>query len=148
MCRDGIVGAPLIYPFTHQRHHSQDRIGGPDPLHPASYQGPLLYSSLLFLLPSFFFSPPLYTFPLHPFPTLPPSIVNSYLSSHHSAVIPTGRVFLLPYPEPRSPRDVCAAPIPLYNDPRRLRAGAKRTGGCDSRERFSSIESVRWFAMR
>lgn len=63
VCRDGIVGAPLIYPFTHQRHHSQDRIGGPDPLHPASYQGPLLYSSLLFLLPSFFFSPPLYTFP-------------------------------------------------------------------------------------
>lgn len=86
--------------------------------------------------------------PLHPFPTLLPSIVNSYLSSHHSAAISTGRVFLLPYPGARSPRDVCAASIPLYNDPRRLRAGAKRTGGCDSRERFSSIESVRWFAMR
>lgn len=105
MCRDGIVGASLIYPFTHQPRHGQDRIGGPDPLHPASHQGPLFYSSLLVPIPrrsSFLHlcctpssSPP-------PrlsrwFPTLPPSVVvDNYLSPvHHQPRFPIVRVFLL-----------------------------------------------------
>lgn len=83
MCRDGIVGAPLIYPFTHQRHHGQDRIRGPPTLftRPPT-TGPsftLLFSSLF---RRFFFPPHLV---LHlPRPALPSTFLSLPLASSPS----------------------------------------------------------------
>ena len=152
--RRGLAYIP-IYPPAAPRPGSYR---GPRPSSPGVPPGaPLLLFSSRPYSSSFLFPPPL----LHPLflPSPPPLAVVSdpppvrsrwqlSLSRAPSTAIPDRSRF-----PSRAPclcfshnQAVCSS---LRNDPRRSRAGAKRTGGCDSRRRFSSIESVlRWLAMR
>lgn len=161
MCRDGIVGAPLIYPFTHQRHHGQDRIRGPPTLftRPPT-TGPsftLLFSSLF---RRFFFPPHLV---LHlPRPALPSTFLSLPLASSpslptlpslslHSIGRDSRRVLsiLVPRPGPRSTGTLRAdiflsaqpasptAVLHEQNEPGRGREeGEGEEGGSDSRRQI------------
>ena len=137
MCRDGIVGASLIYPFTHQPRHGQDRIGGPDPLltrRPT--RGPsfiLLFSSLFLVVPLSSTSVPCIPPPAPRGRSLPPSsVVDNYLSPvYHQPRFPIVRRFSFSH-RARGSRvflshnQACVFPLVDRNDPRRPRAGAKR----------------------